>query len=74
MGWGSGAYVFNGIADALIEAGASEEIKHKALSKVIGQLRQEDWDTEYDSLQDYLNDPGIVAAFADHDIRWGTDE
>lgn len=74
MGWGSGAYVFNGIADALIEAGASEEIKHKALSKIIGQLQQEDWDTEMDSLQDYLGDPGIVAAFADHDIVWGSDE
>lgn len=70
MGWGSAYSIFNGIADALIEADASEEIKHKALSKVIGQLRAEDWDTELDSLQSYLGDPGVVAAFADHGIVW----
>lgn len=70
MGWGSAYSIFNGVADALIEAGATDEVKRVALSRLIGQLRSEDWDTEYDSLQDYLGDPAIVAAFAEHDIHW----
>jgi hypothetical protein len=36
-------------------------------------LQAEDWDTELDSLQDYLNDPAIVRAFASHGIRWDDD-
>lgn len=70
MGWGSGYLVFNTVADALTEAGASDEVKEKALTKVIAGLQQEDWDTELDSLQSYLDDPAIVRAFAANDITW----
>lgn len=70
MGWGSAYTIFNGVADALIEAGATDEVKRVALSRLIGELQGEDWDTELDSLQDYLADPAIVAAFAEHNIRW----
>lgn len=70
MGWGSGYLVFNTVADALREAGASDEVKERTLTKVIAGLQQEDWDTELDSLQDYLDDPAIVRAFANNDITW----
>ena len=70
MGWGSGYLIFNTVANALIEAGASNEVKEKALTKVIAGLQEEDWDTELDSLQSYLDDPAIVRAFANNDIRW----
>lgn len=70
MGWGSGYLIFNTVADALTEAGASEEVKEKALTKVIAGLQQEDWDTELDSLQDYRDDPAIVRAFAANDVVW----
>jgi hypothetical protein len=70
MGWGSAYSLFNTIADALIEAEASDEVKEKALTKVIRSLQEEDWDTELDSLQSYRNDPAIVSAFAACDIVW----
>lgn len=70
MGWGSAYSLFNTIADALIEAGASDEIKERTLSKVIVRLQEDDWDTELDSLQSYLHDPAIVRAFAANGITW----
>ncbi|MER7813767.1 hypothetical protein ABZ714_34405 [Streptomyces sp. NPDC006798] len=70
MGWGSAYRIFNTVADALITAKASDETKEQTLSTLIGDLRDGDWDTELDSLQNYLNDPAIVRAFAHHDIHW----
>lgn len=70
MGWGSAYSLFNTMADALLEAGASDDIKERALSKVIARLQEDDWDTELDSLQSYLNDPAIVRAFAANGITW----
>ncbi|MGW1938985.1 hypothetical protein [Streptomyces goshikiensis] len=70
MGWGSAYRVFNNVADGLIEAGASDDVKEKTLTKLIRDLQDEDWDTELDSLQDYRNDPAIVRAFAANDIHW----
>lgn len=70
MGWGSAYSLFNTVADALIEAEASDEIKERALTKVIARLQEDDWDTELDSLQSYLGDPAIVRAFAACDIEW----
>ncbi|MFB7589345.1 hypothetical protein [Streptomyces sp. NPDC056169] len=70
MGWGSGYEVFNRVADGLIKAGATDEVKESVLTDLIGSLQAEDWDTELDSLQDYLDDPAIVRAFAAHDVHW----
>ena len=70
MGWGSSYSLFNTVADALIEADASDEIKERALTKIIARLQEDDWDTELDSLQSYLGDPAIVRAFANNDITW----
>lgn len=70
MGWGSAYEIFDTVADALIEAKASDEIKERALTKVIGKLQEDDWDTELDLLQSYLDDPAIVAAFANNGITW----
>jgi hypothetical protein len=70
MGWGSGYSIFNTVADALVEAEASDEVKERALTKVIRGLQEEDWDTELDSLQSYLDDPAIVRAFANNDVVW----
>lgn len=71
MGFGSaGLTFFNPVARALIEAGASDELKEKTLTKLITDLQEEDWDTELDSLQLFLDDPAIVQAFANNDITW----
>lgn len=70
MGWGSGYLIFNTVADALVAADASDDVKETALTKVIANLQHEDWDTELDSLQSYLDDPAIVKAFANNGITW----
>ena len=71
MGFGSaGLTFFNPVARSLIEAGASDEVKEKTLTKLIADLQAEDWDTELDSLQLFLDDPAIVRAFADNVITW----
>jgi len=70
MGWGSAYSLFNTMADALIEANASDEIKERVLTKVIARLQEDDWDTELDSLQSYLDDLAIVRAFANNGIAW----
>ncbi|MBE4783936.1 MULTISPECIES: hypothetical protein [Streptomyces] len=71
MGFGSaGLTFFNPVARSLIEAGASDELKEKVLTKLIADLQAEDWDTELDSLQLFLDDPAIVRAFANNSIHW----
>ena len=71
MGWGSAGHrLFDPVARALIKAGASDELKEKVLGQLIAELQQEDWDTELDSLQQFLDDPAIVKAFANNDITW----
>ncbi|MFF0597895.1 hypothetical protein [Streptomyces antibioticus] len=71
MGFGSAGYTFfDPVARSLIEAGASDEVKERVLSDLIANLQQEDWDTELDSLQLFLDDPAIVRAFANNGITW----
>lgn len=71
MGWGSAGYkIFDPVAKALQEAGASDELKEKTLTSLIPVLQHEDWDTELDSLQNFLDDPAIVRAFANNSITW----
>lgn len=71
MGWGSAGYkIFDPMARALIEAGATDELKERTLTGLIPALQHEDWDTELDSLQNFLDDPAIVKAFANHGITW----
>ncbi|MCI3277598.1 hypothetical protein [Streptomyces cylindrosporus] len=71
MGWGSaGSKFIDPVARALQEAGASDELKEKTLTPMIANLQEEDWDTELDSLQLFLDDPGVVRAFANNGITW----
>ncbi|MGI5196553.1 hypothetical protein ACQEVY_23375 [Streptomyces sp. CA-288835] len=71
MGFGSaGLTFFNPVAHGLIKAGASDEVKEKVLGELIANLQAEDWDTELDSLQLFLDDPAIVRAFASNGIAW----
>ncbi|MFF9043311.1 hypothetical protein [Streptomyces parvulus] len=71
MGFGSAGFTFfDPVARSLIEAGASDEQKEKVLGDLIANLQAEDWDTELDSLQRFLDDPAIVRAFANNGITW----
>jgi hypothetical protein len=70
MGFGSaGPTFFDPVARSLIKAGASDEIKEKALTELIAGLQAEDWDTELDSLQLFLDAPAIDRAIRrDHSL------
>ncbi|MFZ4266553.1 hypothetical protein [Streptomyces arboris] len=67
MGWGSaGTKIFDPVARALIAADAPD--RETVLADVIGALRAEDWDTEWDSLDLFRDDAPTVRAFARHGI------
>lgn len=71
MGFGSaGMKFFDPVARALTEAGATDELKERVLTPLIANLQAEDWDTELDSLQGFLDDPAIVRAFASNGVVW----
>lgn len=63
MGWASGGEIFDSVAAALIEAGASDDLKGRVLGSLIEKLQDGDWDTEDESLTAFRHDPVIVAAF-----------
>ena len=68
MGWGNAGGYFDAVADALIEGEATDAVKTKVCSVLIGVFRGEDWDTHRDSLDRYADDPAIVQAFREHEI------
>lgn len=68
MGWSSANPIFDSVAQELIDAGASDELKTRVLAKLIGQLQVGDWDTEDESLGEFKDDPAIVAAFRANNV------
>lgn len=68
MGWSSANGIFDPIAQALIDHGASDELKLLVCDKLIGVLQDGDWDTEGESLDEFKDDPAIVEAFRRHDV------
>lgn len=69
MGWNSANRIFDPVAKALVDSGADDTTKRKVLGDLIRELQDGDWDTEDESLEDFLNDPAIVSAFADHNVH-----
>ncbi len=69
MGWNSANQIFNPVAHSLREAGVSDQTKRKVLGDLISGLQDGDWDTEDESLEDFLDDPAIVLAFADRNVH-----
>lgn len=70
MGWSSGSDIFNGVAKALVELDADDRIKRGVLGPLIDSLRDGDWDTEDESMQEFRHDPVIVELFVQ---RLGTE-
>lgn len=69
MGYASAGYaIFDPIMWALIKSNATDEVKAEIADLLIGVLQSEDWDTEDESLEEFAEDPIIVAAFAKHEI------
>jgi hypothetical protein len=69
MGWNSANRIFDPVARALQQTGADDNTKRKVLGDLIGELQDGDWDTEDESLEDFLDDPAIVAAFHDRNVH-----
>ncbi|MFJ8146011.1 hypothetical protein ACIQ6R_13155 [Streptomyces sp. NPDC096048] len=69
MGWNSANRIFDPVARALQETNADDATKRKVLGGLIGELQDGDWDTEDESLEDFLDDPAIVKAFADKNVH-----
>ncbi|MGK9463961.1 hypothetical protein ACSLFT_28605 [Streptomyces sp. G6] len=69
MGWNSANRIFDPVARALINTGADDTTKRKVLGDLISELQDGDWDTGDESLEDFLDDPAIVAAFHDRNVH-----
>ncbi|MET9142413.1 hypothetical protein [Streptomyces sp. NPDC004042] len=69
MGWNSANRIFNPVATALQKANADDDTKRTVLGNLIRELQDGDWDTEDESLEDFLDDPAIVSAFADRNVH-----
>lgn len=70
MGWSSGSEVFEPVANALAEVGASAEVAVPALRALIRALQERGWDTEEESLGLlYDRYPPVVEAFAQEGIH-----
>ena len=66
MGWASvGHSIFDPVMKALQESDAKPEVKKSVAVQLISVLQAEDWDTEDESLEEFSDDPVIVAAFAE---------
>jgi hypothetical protein len=74
MGWASGGAIFDRVANALIAANASDDIKRTCLGPLIDALQEGDWDTEHESLEEFADDPVIVEVFAEHGVTLGGDD
>jgi hypothetical protein len=63
MGWASAGDIFDPVAQALIDLRADDATKLRVLGTLIDKLRDGDWDTEDESLQQFRNDPAVTEAF-----------
>lgn len=68
MGWASAGEIFDPVAQALIDLGASRDVKRKVLGTLIDKLRDGDWDTCDESLAQFGGDVDIVALFVERGI------
>jgi hypothetical protein len=69
MGWGSAGRYFEIVADTLVEAEASDEIKYAVCLDLIESLLADDWDTWDESVEKYRDQPSILDAFRDNNCK-----
>lgn len=72
MGWNSANQIFDPVCDlvvSMVEGNSlSEDQATSLLSTLIDKLQDGDWDTEDESLENYLNYAYVVNAFAERDV------
>lgn len=74
MGWASGGTVFDNVARSLQHADADDTLKRHVLGPLIDSLRENDWDTEDESLHEFRDDAVIVELFAERGIHLDPDQ
>lgn len=75
MGWASASEIFNPVCIALQKAFMIPEARTAVLVTLIKALQDGDWDTEDESLEEFKDDPAVVAAFRQCGVYlWGTPE
>lgn len=63
MGWGSAGRIFDPIARGLIQAEVEDDKVTDLADQIIGLLVAEDWDTVNESVNEFQDNPAILAAF-----------
>jgi hypothetical protein len=68
MGWSSGNEVFDPVARELQVFVPDDTARSAVASVLINALQECDWDTEDESLDQFRDDPAIIAAFATNGV------
>lgn len=64
MGWNGAGEIFEPIATAILDSDMDDGRIEEVLTLLISQLQNADWDTEDESLEEFLDYPAVVKAFA----------
>lgn len=63
MGFNTGGYIFDPVCRKLQTSFIWPQTRQVILVTLIKALQAQDWDTEYESLELFTDDPVVVAAF-----------
>lgn len=63
MGWNSANPIFDETARAVLNANIGSEKTTDILTVLIDQLRDGDWDTLDESINEFRDEPAVIAAF-----------
>jgi hypothetical protein len=71
MGYGSAGYtIFDPVARALLDAGAPDEVITNTCAQLIKTLTEQDWDTLDESIEQFRDQPAVIAAFRQAAPEW----
>jgi hypothetical protein len=74
MGWSRGSDIFDPVARELIACGADRHTKFRVLGTLLDKMLDADWDCADESLDEFRNDPDIVALFTTRCIAGKIDD
>jgi hypothetical protein len=69
VGWASANPIFDTMVLKTRELGLGEKTRTEILATLVEELQGHDWDTEDESLAEFLDDPAVVEAFRRHGIE-----
>jgi hypothetical protein len=65
MGWASGGAIFDRVAHALVQLGADDKTMRGVLKPLYDELRDGDWDTVEESMDQFWFHPAIMSVLVD---------